>query len=337
MKNILITGGAGFIGSHTLVELDSVGFHPIIIDNFSNSEKSVLRGLQKITGKKPKCYEGDYQDEVLLEEIIANEKIDGVIHFAAYKAVGESVEKPLKYFQNNVVGLVKLLEILEKNKISNLIFSSSCTVYGEAERLPLTEESPVKPAVSPYGATKQMCETIIRDSTEASRSLKSVSLRYFNPIGAHPSGLIGELPLGVPANLVPYITQAAARIRPELIVHGNDYPTPDGSCIRDYLHVVDLAKAHVKALEYLDEQKPKYYDVFNLGTGQGSSVLEVINTFQQATGQRVPYRIGPRRAGDTIQVYASVSKAQKMLGWKAQRSLSDSLSDAWRWQRKLLD
>ncbi|HZP55729.1 MAG TPA: UDP-glucose 4-epimerase GalE [Candidatus Saccharimonadales bacterium] len=335
MKNILVTGGAGYIGSHTVVELVATGYHPVIVDNFSNSTKSVLKGLKKITGLEVVCYEQDYQDHKALEKVIKSEDIDGVIHFAAFKAVGESVDKPLKYYENNVVGLIKLLEVLEDNKIASLVFSSSCTVYGEADKLPLTEESPVKLAESPYGATKQMGETVIRDATRASKNLRSISLRYFNPIGAHPSALIGELPIGRPSILVPFITQTVAGWHKELTVFGDDYPTPDGTCIRDYIHVVDLAKAHVKALEYLNKQGVGFYDVFNVGTGKGSSVLEVIKTFEKVTGEKVPYRIGDRRSGDIIKNYADATKAKNVLDWQAEKSLAEALADAWRWQQTL--
>jgi UDP-glucose 4-epimerase len=335
MKNILVTGGAGFIGSHTAVELDSSGYTPIVLDNFSNSDKKVVASIEKIIDKPLKIYEGDYQDPQLLKRIFTYEDIEGVIHFAAYKAVGESVAKPLKYYRNNVAGLVSLLEAMTENKINNLVFSSSCTVYGEPDNLPVTEDSPTKPAESPYGATKQMCETIIKDTTDSGADLKSLSLRYFNPIGAHPSGLIGELPIGVPANLVPFVTQAAAGLRSELTVFGNDYDTPDGTCIRDYIHVVDLAKAHIKALEYVFQKQAQYYDVFNIGTGKGSSVLEVIKSFEDATGQKVPYKIGPRRSGDIVSTYAGTQKSNKILGWKSEKSLTDAMVDAWRWQQNL--
>lgn len=335
MKNILVTGGAGFIGSHTAVELSAAGYNPIIIDDFSNSERSVLDGLEKIIGKRPTLYEGKFQDTALLEKIFEAESIDGVIHFAAFKAVGESVNEPLKYFDNNVSGLVTLMEFLEEKKIGNLVFSSSCTVYGEADKLPLTEGAPVKPAASPYGATKQIGETIIADTTRASQTLRSLSLRYFNPIGAHTSALIGELPRGVPMILVPFITQVVAGWRDELTVFGDDYPTPDGTSVRDYIHVVDLAKAHVKALEYLQSQNPKFYDVFNIGTGKGSSVLEVIQTFETTTGKKVPYKIGARRPGDVTAAYADAGKAKKVLGWQAEKTLEEALADAWRWQQTL--
>jgi UDP-glucose 4-epimerase len=335
MKNILVTGGAGFIGSHTVVELDAAGYRPIIVDDFSNSEGSALSGITRIIGRKPPFYEGRFQDPALLKKIFVKEKVDGVIHFAASKAVGESVEKPLLYYKNNVAGLVNLLETMDQAKVPYLVFSSSCTVYGEPDSLPITEEAPIKPANSPYGATKQMCETIIRDTAAVSKNLRALSLRYFNPIGAHHSALIGELPRGIPANLVPFVTQTAAGIRPKLTVFGNDYGTADGTCVRDYIHVIDLAQAHIKALEHISKQKAGYYDVCNVGTGKGSSVLEVIKKFEKVTGRKVPCQIGPRRAGDTVQAYADVKKSKKMLGWQAQKSLSEALADAWRWQKTL--
>lgn len=335
-KSVLVTGGCGFIGSHTVVELVSSGYRPVIVDNFSNSEPSVLDNLKKLTGVKLQFYEGDYQDKALLTKIIKTESIDSIIHFAAYKAVGESVKNPLKYYANNVGGLITLLDIVEaSDQISSFVFSSSCTVYGEADELPLTEESPIKPAASPYGATKQMGENILRDTTLASNHLRSLSLRYFNPIGAHPTALIGELPRGVPSILVPFITQSVAGWRNELTVFGNDYPTPDGTCIRDYIHVVDLAKAHVKALEHVDNQPFGSYDVCNIGTGTGSSVLEVISTFEKVTNQKVPYKIGPRRPGDIVSSYANVDKSYSLLGWKAEKNLGNALKDAWRWQQTL--
>lgn len=335
MKNILVTGGCGFIGSHTAVELLSAGYNPIIVDNFSNSDKSVLGGIEKITNHKIKLYTGDFQDEDLLKKIISEQNIKGVIHFAAYKAVGESSEKPLSYYQNNVAGLITLLQTLKKLSVKNLVFSSSCTVYGEPDQLPVTENSAIKPAESPYGTTKQMDETIIQDTSKAQK-LHAVALRYFNPIGAHPSGLIGELPIGVPANLIPFITQAAAGLRKELTIYGDDYQTPDGTCIRDYIHVVDLAKAHIKALEYVTKQKSDhFYDVINVGTGKGNSVLEVINTFEKVNDVTVPYIIGPRRKGDIVSTYADVSKAQEKLHWETEKSLADALKDAWNWQLNL--
>jgi UDP-glucose 4-epimerase len=335
MKNVLVTGGAGFIGSHTVVELAAAGYRPIIVDNFSNSEKQVLEGLSQITGQDIVCYEQDYRDQAKLAAIFKNESVDGVIHFAAYKAVGESVEQPLKYYSNNVAGLVGLLETMENSGVPRLIFSSSCTVYGNPDKVPVTEDSPVKPPASPYGATKQMGEAIIKDAVSASKNLRALALRYFNPIGAHPSAKIGELPLGVPNCLVPYITQTAAGIREQLTVNGDDYETPDGTCIRDYIHVVDLAKAHVKALEYIADKPGGLYDYINFGTGKGSSVLDVIKTFEEVSGVQLPYKIGPRRDGDTVSVYADVDKARKMLGWKTEKTLKEALADAWRWQQTL--
>jgi UDP-glucose 4-epimerase len=335
MANILVTGGAGFIGSHTVVELSAAGHRPIIVDNFSNSNRSVVDRLGEIVGEPVKCYEQDYQAVQELGRIVVDEQISGIIHFAAYKAVGESVKEPLKYYSNNVSGLIELLGYCEDSPIKHFVFSSSCTVYGDPDSLPVTEDSPTKPATSPYGTTKQMDENILQDVTRVSGAFNSVALRYFNPIGAHPSGLIGELPIGVPANLVPFVTQTAAGMRDKLTVNGNDYPTPDGSCVRDYIHVVDLAKAHVKALDYLEKQDTAFYDVVNVGTGTGSSVLEVINTFEDVNGTKVPYEIGPRREGDVISTYASVDKARDVLGWQAEKTLADALKDAWRWQQSL--
>ncbi len=334
MKNILVTGGAGFIGSHTVVELHDAGYRPIIVDNLSNSLESAIDGITAIIKEKPVFYKTDYTDTDALQKIIKDESINGVIHFAALKAVGESTQEPLRYYENNVAGFIGLLKTLEEHGIP-LVFSSSCTVYGEPDKLPVNEQGVFKPAESPYGSTKQMDETILRDATRVSRKLKSIALRYFNPIGAHPSGLIGELPLGIPSNLFPFLTQTVAGIRDELTVYGNDYDTPDGSCIRDYIHVVDLAKAHIKALEYLDKQPAAYFDAFNLGTGQGSSVLEVINTFEKATGKKVPHKIGARRPGDVVATYADPSKANSELNWKAEKTLADACKDAWNWQVKL--
>ncbi len=335
MKSILVTGGAGFIGSHTVVELVNAGYDPIIVDNLSNSRESVLANIEKIVNRPITFYKHDYQDKAFLSSVIKKEQVTGVIHFAAFKAVGESVKQPLKYYENNVSGLVNLLEVLEENNVDDLVFSSSCTVYGEPEKLPVTETASIKPPTSPYGATKQFCERIINDSARVSKSLRSVSLRYFNPIGAHSSRHIGELPIGVPMNLVPYLTQSVAGLRPALIVHGNDYPTADGTCIRDYIHVVDLAKAHVKSLDYIAAKSPGFYDVFNIGTGQGSSVLEVINTFEKVNHKKVQYKIGPRRDGDVVATYASTEKANKVLNWHAEKTLDDALLDAWQWQEKL--
>lgn len=334
--NILVTGGAGFIGSHTVVELVEAGFEPIILDNFSNSRPSAIAGLEQILGRSLRHYDLNCNDAELLARIFRDEHIAGVIHFAASKAVGESVEKPLLYYENNLSSLITLLKTMGAAGVTNFVFSSSCTVYGQPEHLPVTEETPVQPATSPYGNTKQVGEEIIRDTVASGARLKALALRYFNPIGAHESGLIGELPLGVPANLVPYLVQSAAGIRGPLTVHGTDYPTPDGTCIRDYIHVVDLAKAHVKALQVLaDRTETSYYDVFNIGTGQGNSVLELIHTFEEATGVQLRYTLGPRRTGDVVAVYADVTKATEGLGWKAEKSLADGLRDSWRWQQKL--
>jgi UDP-glucose 4-epimerase len=336
MQTILVTGGAGFIGSHTVVELVAAGYRPVIVDNHSNSEAGVIDRLSTLTKQPITFYEQDFQDIQRLSDIIVREKVSGIIHFAAYKAVNESVEKPLKYYQNNVAGLIGLLAYCtDTPAIKNIVFSSSCVVYGEPDSLPVTEDSPVKPAVSPYGTTKQMCESILRDITTVSSSMNALALRYFNPIGAHPSALIGELPRGIPANLVPFVTQTAAGLRPELTVYGNDYPTPDGSCIRDYIHVVDLARAHVKALDWLEKQPAACYETLNVGTGKGTSVLEIIRTFEEATGKHVPYIIGPRREGDIVSTYAGVEKAAELIGWRAEKDLITALTDAWYWQESL--
>lgn len=331
-----MTGGAGFIGSHTVVSLVEAGFEPVIIDDFSNSQRSALDGLQTILGRDVTCYPADCNDPAAMTDIFAKERLSGVIHFAAFKAVGESVQQPLKYYRNNLDSLMLLLELMPKYGVQNLVFSSSCTVYGQPERLPVTEETPRLPAQSPYGNTKAISEDIIRDVVKALAPIRALALRYFNPIGAHPSAEIGELPLGVPANLIPFITQTAAGIRPSLTVYGNDYNTPDGTCVRDYIHVVDLAEAHVQALRNLSESaEASSYDVINIGTGRGETVLNIIRTFEQETGVKLNYTIGPRRAGDVEQVYADVTKANRELGWTAQRSLAQSLQDAWRWQEKL--
>jgi UDP-glucose 4-epimerase len=333
---ILITGGAGFIGSHTYVELIENGYKPIIVDNFSNSSLDVIVQLEKITSQKVNFINGDVNNPEILNSIFNNHSIQGVIHFAASKAVGESVEKPLKYYRNNVSATILLLEKMQEHGIKNLVFSSSCTVYGQPKSLPVTESAEIQTATSPYGNTKQICEEIIADTVNAKTNLSAISLRYFNPIGAHSSGLIGELPIGAPANLVPFLTQSVAGIRGILNVYGNDYPTPDGTAIRDYIHVTDLAKAHVKALEYLlNQSSDNFYDFFNIGTGNGSSVLEVIQSFEKATGKKVEFQIQEKRAGDVTAVYASTEKSNKILNWKAQISLEQALKDAWTWQEKL--
>lgn len=333
---ILVTGGAGFIGSHTVVSLVEAGFEPVIVDDFSNSERSALDGLRVILGRDVTCYSANCNDAATMEDIFSNESFIGVIHFAAYKAVGESVQKPLKYYRNNLDSLMLLLDLMVKYKVHNLVFSSSCTVYGQPEQLPVTEETPRMPAQSPYGNTKAISEDIIRDVVNAVMPIKALALRYFNPIGAHPSAQIGELPLGVPANLVPFITQTAAGIRPSLTVYGDDYNTPDGTCVRDYIHVMDLAEAHVQALKKLNSTNAdSFYDVVNIGTGRGETVLGIIKTFEEATGVSLNYTIGPRRPGDVEQVYADVAKANRVLNWMANRSLTESLRDAWRWQQKI--
>lgn len=336
MKKILVTGGLGYIGSHTVVALQNNGFDVIIIDNLSNSSVEVLKGIQTISGKTPAFEKLDLKDKLKVSDFFErNSDIDGIIHFAASKAVGESVEDPLLYYENNINTLVYVLQECKKHQINNIIFSSSCTVYGEPDSLPITEEAPVKKATSPYGNTKQISEEIIFDLCSVSK-LKSIALRYFNPIGAHESSEIGELPLGVPLNLVPFITQTAAGVREQLSVFGNDYPTVDGSCVRDYIHVVDLAKAHVVALKRLLEDKnAANFEIFNLGTGRGSSVLEVINSFEDVTHQKLNYKIVERRPGDVISVYADTTKANEVLGWKTEKSMEDALLTAWNWEKKV--
>ncbi len=333
-KNIIVTGGAGYIGSHTVVELAAQGYTPIIIDNFCNSEKAVIKRIEAITGEKTQVFEGNCTDKQFMTDVFAHTNPVGVIHFAAYKAVGESVNKPLDYYYNNVVSLLVLLEVMKETHCNQLVFSSSCTVYGTPEKLPVTEQSPTQKAISPYGNTKQIAEDIIKDQVVAHSGLSAVALRYFNPIGAHPSSLIGELPLGIPSNLVPFVTQTAAGWRKELTIFGNNYNTPDGTNIRDYIHVVDLAKAHVKTLEYLNG-KNNFYDYINVGTGKGTSVLEVVNTFEKVSGQKLNYKIGARRAGDVEQIYASVDKSKDVLNWKTALTVEDALRDAWNWQKTL--
>ena len=330
---IIVTGGLGFIGSHTVVCLHEAGFEPIIIDILSNSEASAMDGIEKLIGYKPIWANMDVNDKAALGSLIKEHQPQGVIHFAAFKAVGESVEKPLTYYRNNVGGLITLMEVLKEENIDNLVFSSSCTVYGEPDEIPVKESTQTKMAESPYGATKQMGEIILKDNANW---LNTQCLRYFNPIGAHESGFIGELPLGVPNNLIPYLTQTVAGIRKELTVFGDDYNTTDGTCIRDYIHVMDLAEAHVFAINRLikGEQKESF-EVFNIGTGNGSSVLEVIHAFEKANGIPVPHKIGPRRAGDVVQVWAETTKVEHVLGWKAKRNLETMLKDAWNWQTKL--
>lgn len=335
MKKVLVTGGLGFIGSHTVVELQQKGFEVVVIDDLSNSSIEVLEGIKAITGKAPLFEKIDLKEKTEVETFFEKHKdIVGVIHFAASKAVGESVEKPLLYYENNLNTLIYMLKSVLKLETSNFIFSSSCTVYGQADTMPITENAPTKPAESPYGNTKQIGEEIIKDTCKAYKNLNTISLRYFNPIGAHASAKIGELPLGVPQNLVPFITQTAAGLRKELSVFGNDYPTPDGTCIRDYIHVVDLAKAHVVALErLLNSKNNSNYEIFNLGTGKGSSVLEVIQSFEKVSGKSLPYKFAPRREGDVIQAYANTTKANDVLGWNAKLTLDDAMSSAWKWEQ----
>jgi len=334
-KQILVTGGTGYIGSHTVVELIENGYDVVIIDNLYNSEAEVIDRIAKITGTTPPLEVFDLCDESLLDSFFRKYKnIDGIIHFAAYKAVGESVHKPLEYYRNNLVSLMNLLGQMKRNDIPAFVFSSSCTVYGQPEKLPVSEDSPIQPAVSPYGNTKQIGEEIIRDTVTSSPGIRAIALRYFNPIGAHPSGLIGELPRGVPENLVPYITQTAYGLRDELKVFGDDYDTPDGSCIRDYLHVVDLAKAHVAAVDRLISEKNKSaFEIFNLGTGTGVSVLEAIKSFERATGVKVKYRITGRREGDIEKIWADPALANSELGWKTVSTLDEALRTAWEWEK----
>jgi len=336
-KKVLVTGGTGYIGSHTAVELINEGYDVVIIDNLYNSEEKVLDGIEKITGVRPVLEVFDLCDhERLVSFFSKNNDIAAVIHFAAYKAVGESVRKPLEYYRNNLVSLINILESMKKHKVPNFVFSSSCTVYGQPERLPVTESAPLQPAVSPYGNTKQVGEEIIRDTVDADNMIKAIALRYFNPIGAHPSAIIGELPHGVPENLVPYITQTAIGIREELKVFGNDYDTPDGYCIRDYLHVVDLAKAHVVAVNRLIGGKNKAgFEVFNLGTGKGVSVMEAIRSFEKVSGISLKYKVVERRPGDIEKIWADPSFANTELGWKTQSSLDVAMKTAWDWEKQI--
>ncbi len=336
MKKVLVTGGLGFIGSHTVVELQNEGFEVVIVDDLSNSSIEVLDRITSITGKKPLFENFDLKNQTAIQHFFKTHKnIDGIIHFAASKAVGESVEQPLKYYHNNISTLIYLLEEMSVNTISNFIFSSSCTVYGQADSMPITENAPFKPAESPYGNTKQVGEEIISDTTKAS-NLKAIALRYFNPIGAHKSADIGELPIGVPQNLIPYVTQTATGIRKELSVFGGDYPTADGTAVRDYIHVVDLAKAHIVALKRLLENNNKSnFEVFNIGTGKGSSVLDVINAFEKVADKQLNYKIVDRREGDIIEAYADTSLANTELKWKAEYNLEEALASAWKWQQTL--
>ena len=336
---ILVTGGMGFIGSHTAVELIEAGYEVVIVDDLSNSNIKVLDGIRAITGVAPAFEQVDLKDKDATENVFKKyPNIDGIIHFAASKAVGESVEKPLLYYRNNIISLVNLLELMPQYNVKGIIFSSSCTVYGQPlpENLPVTEEAPHQKATSPYGNTKEVNEQIIYDYIHSGAPLKSIILRYFNPIGAHPSALIGELPNGVPNNLIPFVTQTAMGIRKELTIFGNDYNTADGTCIRDYIYVVDLAKAHVAAMRrVLDQEDSPAIDYFNIGTGNGNSTLEIVNTFERATGVKVNWKFGPRREGDIEKIWGDCTKANKVLGWKAESPLDDVLASAWKWQQKL--
>lgn len=333
---IAVTGGAGFIGSHTVIQLVEAGYDVVIIDNLSRSDRLMLAGIEKILETTIPFYEVDCVDSKTLNKVFSENSFDAVIHFAAYKAVGESVAKPLDYYENNILSLTTLLRVMIGHNVRNLIFSSSCTVYGEPDEISVTEQSPVKPANSPYGATKQMCERILEDAKVY--GIQAVSLRYFNPIGAHPSGLIGELPIGTPNNLVPFITQSAAGIRGALTIFGNDYSTPDGTCIRDYIHVVDLADAHVKAFDFVRQQnEASGFHVFNVGTGQGTTVLELVKDFEEVNHLKLKYSFGPRRPGDVEKVYADPSKAFKILNWSPKFSITDALRHAWQWEIILRD
>ncbi len=338
-QKILVTGGTGFIGSHTTVELQEAGYEVVIVDNLSNSSASVIDGIEKITGVRPAFEQVDCCDMAALRAVFEKHAgIKGIIHFAASKAVGESVQKPLLYYRNNLNSLINLLELMPKHGVEGIIFSSSCTVYGQPspENLPVTEEAPIQKALSPYGNTKQVNEEIIQDYIHSGAPIKSVILRYFNPIGAHPTALIGELPNGVPMNLIPFVTQTAMGIRKQLKIFGSDYNTPDGTCIRDYIYVVDLAKAHVKAMaRVLDTEETDAVEVFNIGTGTGVSTLEVVEGFEKATGVKLNWEFAPRREGDIEKVWGNVDKANKVLGWKADSNLEDVLLSAWNWQKKL--
>jgi UDP-glucose 4-epimerase len=337
LKKILVTGGLGYIASHTVVELQLAGYEVIIIDNLSNSSEAVLEGIERITGVLPTFEKLDLRDKQATIAFFQRHKaIDGIIHFAASKAVGESVENPLLYYENNLSTLITILQQIQYKKNTAFIFSSSCTVYGQAEYMPISEDAPVQEAFSPYGNTKQIGEEILKDTAKVASGLQVISLRYFNPIGAHPSAEIGELPNGVPQNLVPFITQTAIGLRKELAVFGDDYPTEDGTCIRDYIHVVDLAKAHVTALQrLLNKENESTFEVFNIGTGTGSSVLEVIQSFERVSGQKLNYKIVGRREGDVISVYADTTKANTVLGWKATSTLDDAMLSAWNWEQKI--
>lgn len=333
-KKILVTGGTGFIGSHTVVELYNAGYTPVIVDDLSNSSIKILDQIEKIINYRPEFHQFDLCDEAKTKVFLdKNPDISGIIHFAAFKAVGESVQKPLEYYRNNFFSLINLLTAY-KGKPINFVFSSSCTVYGQPDVLPVTEEAPIKKAESPYGNTKQIAEEILSETASVNKNYNIVALRYFNPVGAHDSALIGELPLGIPQNLVPFITQTAIGKREKITVFGNDFDTPDGSCIRDYIHVVDLAKAHVAAIKRMEEGKSKTnFEVFNIGTGVGTSVLEVIHAFEKSTGEKLNYSIGPRRAGDIEKVYGDATKSTEELGWTAALNVDDMMKSAWEWEK----
>jgi len=335
-KKVLVTGGTGYIGSHTAVELQQAGYDVSVIDSLHNSEISVLKGIEGVTGRAPRFDQFDLCDSIKLHSFFENHSgIEAIVHFAAYKAVGESVYRPMMYYRNNLVSLMNLLAMMSEFGIRNMVFSSSCTVYGQPTKLPVTEDAPIQPALSPYGNTKQICEEIIKDTVRSGESVKAISLRYFNPIGAHPSALIGELPRGVPENLVPFITQTAIGLREQLKVYGDDYDTPDGSCIRDYLHVVDLAKAHVISVTRLIENTNRNdYEVFNLGTGKGVSVLEAISSFERVSGIKLNYQVVGRRPGDIEQIWADPSYANRELGWKTVSSLDEAMKSAWDWEKQ---
>ena len=335
LAKIIVTGGAGYIGAHTTVELLTAGFEPILVDDFSRSNDRLLHGLRELTGKKLTFYQVDCKSRDALRSVFKQHPdTHAVIHFAAFKSVGESVAFPGLYYDNNIGSLLALNEMMREFGVNKLVFSSSCTVYGQPDQIPVTEEAPIQTAQSPYGATKQMCERILMDEVIANKNLRVVSLRYFNPIGAHPSAMIGELPIGVPNNLVPFITQTAIGKRKELTVFGNDYDTPDGSCLRDYIHVVDLAKAHVRALQYI-ESLPNQFEPINLGSGKAVSVLELIGNFMRVTGEKVNYTIGQRRPGDVVKVYADPRKSKELLHWQTELSESDALLHAWNWEKRL--
>jgi UDP-glucose 4-epimerase len=331
---VVITGGAGFIGSHTALELCAAGYTPVVVDNFGNSDRRMLERVYQLAGQRFPLHQIDCRDRAALRRVFAEEgPCFGVIHFAAHKAVGASVPEALAYYDNNLGSLISLLEVMNEVGLRNLVYSSSATVYGQSDELPVTEQTQVRPGESPYGRTKQVCESILIDTAASKVPVKAVLLRYFNPVGAHPSGRIGELPLGKPENLVPYITQTAIGLREELTVFGNDYPTPDGTCTRDYVHVVDLARAHIAALAWLGkEQRESFHEIFNVGTGAATSVLQAIMAFEKASQTKLRYRFGPRRAGDIVESYANVDKARQVLGWKAELTIFEAMRDAWKWQ-----